>query len=64
MQPMPTARSAPMTVYSQPVNQHAGRFAAMLLSAWKLPVLGSNMVGTVKSYNAEKGGLTGREHSA
>ena len=53
-----------MTVYSQPVNQHAGRFAAMLLSAWKLPVLGSNMVGTVKSYNAEKGGLTGREHSA
>ncbi|OLP77388.1 ATP-dependent RNA helicase dbp2 [Symbiodinium microadriaticum] len=39
MQPMPTARSAPMTVYSQPVNQHAG----------------SNMVGTVKSYNAEKG---------
>lgn len=39
MQPMPMARSAPMTVYSQPVNQHAG----------------SNMVGTVKSYNAEKG---------
>eukprot|EP00439_Symbiodinium_sp_Y106_P041251 s1480_g5.t1 len=39
MQPMPTARSAPMTLYSQPVNQHAG----------------SSMVGTVKSYNAEKG---------
>ena len=36
MQPMPTARSAPMTLYSQPVNQHAGRFA-VLLSAWKPP---------------------------